>query len=72
MWDAAATWKFTVEEFDKNHDNQIQRGNLIFDFYIVFFPIFILIILLFFPQWLDVQLQNFSIDGLKMCGLFMA
>jgi len=27
-WDAAGTWKMTVEEFDRNHDNQIQRGEM--------------------------------------------
>ena len=27
-WDAAATWKMTVAEFDRNHDNQIQRGEM--------------------------------------------
>lgn len=27
-WDAAGTWKFTVEEFDRNHDNQIQRDEM--------------------------------------------
>ena len=26
--DAAATWKTTVEEFDRNHDNQIQRDEM--------------------------------------------
>ena len=26
--DAAATWKMTVEEFDRNHDNQIQREEM--------------------------------------------
>ena len=26
--DAAGTWKITVEEFDKNHDNQIQRDEM--------------------------------------------
>ena len=26
--DAAATWKMTVEEFDRNHDNQIQRDEM--------------------------------------------
>lgn len=26
--DAAATWKTTVEEFDRNHDNQIQREEM--------------------------------------------
>ena len=27
-WDAAATWKMTVAQFDRNHDNQIQRGEM--------------------------------------------
>jgi outer membrane protein assembly factor BamB len=27
-WDAAGTWKMTVEEFDRNHDNQIQRDEM--------------------------------------------
>ena len=27
-WDAASTWKFTVEQFDRNHDNQIQRDEM--------------------------------------------
>ncbi|MHC4743394.1 MAG: outer membrane protein assembly factor BamB family protein [Planctomycetota bacterium] len=27
-WDAAGTWKMTVEEFDKNRDNQIQREEM--------------------------------------------
>ena len=27
-WDAAATWKTTVKEFDRNHDNQIQRDEM--------------------------------------------
>jgi len=27
-WDAAETWKFTVKEFDRNHDNQIQRDEM--------------------------------------------
>jgi outer membrane protein assembly factor BamB len=26
--DAAATWKMTIDEFDKNHDNQIQRDEM--------------------------------------------
>ncbi len=26
--DAAATWKMTVDEFDRNHDNQIQRNEM--------------------------------------------
>ncbi|MGB2809315.1 MAG: PQQ-binding-like beta-propeller repeat protein, partial [Sedimentisphaerales bacterium] len=26
--DAAGTWKITIEEFDKNHDNQIQRDEM--------------------------------------------
>lgn len=26
--DAAGTWKFTVEQFDRNHDNQIQRDEM--------------------------------------------
>jgi outer membrane protein assembly factor BamB len=26
--DAAGTWKITVEEFDRNHDNQIQRDEM--------------------------------------------
>lgn len=26
--DAASTWKMTVEEFDRNHDNQIQRDEM--------------------------------------------
>jgi len=25
-WDATKTWKFTVEEFDRDRDNQIRRG----------------------------------------------
>lgn len=28
QWDAAATWKMTVEQFDRNHDNQIQREEM--------------------------------------------
>jgi len=28
QWDAAGTWKTTVEEFDRNHDNQIQRDEM--------------------------------------------
>ncbi|MBN2130676.1 MAG: PQQ-binding-like beta-propeller repeat protein [Sedimentisphaerales bacterium] len=27
-WDAAGTWKFTVEQFDRNRDNQIQRDEM--------------------------------------------
>lgn len=27
-WDAAGTWKFTVKEFDRNRDNQIQRDEM--------------------------------------------
>ena len=27
-FDAAATWKMTVEQFDRNHDNQIQRDEM--------------------------------------------
>ncbi len=27
-WDAAATWKTTITEFDRNHDNQIQRDEM--------------------------------------------
>ena len=27
-WDAAGTWRMTVEEFDRNHDNQIQRDEM--------------------------------------------
>ena len=27
-WDAAGTWKTTVDEFDRNHDNQIQRDEM--------------------------------------------
>ena len=27
-WDAARTWKITIEEFDQNHDNQIQRSEM--------------------------------------------
>jgi outer membrane protein assembly factor BamB len=27
-WDAARTWKMTTEQFDKNHDNQIQRDEM--------------------------------------------
>jgi outer membrane protein assembly factor BamB len=27
-WDAAGTWKMTVEQFDRNHDNQIQRDEM--------------------------------------------
>ncbi|MBW8038998.1 MAG: PQQ-binding-like beta-propeller repeat protein [Planctomycetes bacterium] len=27
-WDADLTWKITVERFDKNHDNQIQRDEM--------------------------------------------
>ncbi|MHC4241228.1 MAG: outer membrane protein assembly factor BamB family protein [Planctomycetota bacterium] len=26
--DAAASWKFTIDEFDRNHDNQIQRDEM--------------------------------------------
>jgi len=28
QWDAAATWKMTVEQFDRNHDHQIQREEM--------------------------------------------
>jgi len=28
QWDAAATWKRTVEQFDRNHDNQIKRDEM--------------------------------------------
>jgi outer membrane protein assembly factor BamB len=27
-WDAAGTWKMIVEQFDRNHDNQIQRDEM--------------------------------------------
>jgi len=27
-WDAARTWKITIEEFDRNHDNQIHRDEM--------------------------------------------
>ncbi|MHC4508269.1 MAG: outer membrane protein assembly factor BamB family protein [Planctomycetota bacterium] len=27
-WDAAGTWTMTVEQFDRNHDNQIQRDEM--------------------------------------------
>jgi outer membrane protein assembly factor BamB len=27
-WDVAATWKTTITEFDRNHDNQIQRDEM--------------------------------------------
>lgn len=30
--DSASTWKFTVKEFDRNHDNQIQRDEMTEDF----------------------------------------
>jgi len=28
MWDSAGTWNYTVEQFDRNHDNQIQRDEM--------------------------------------------
>jgi outer membrane protein assembly factor BamB len=37
-WDAARTWKITAEQFDRNHDNQIQRDEMTEGFSIVLRP----------------------------------
>jgi outer membrane protein assembly factor BamB len=36
--DAAASWKTTINEFDRNHDNQIQRDEMTEDFTVVLRP----------------------------------